>query len=73
MGHAKYVFPVPARAAVCAFEMQFADGRVITGVSKEKAQAAKEHKDAMRAGKATGLLDWVTDDSSLCNRLKIPY
>jgi len=66
-GHAKYVFPVPARAAVCAFEMHFADGRIITGVSKEKVLAAKEHENAIRAGKASGLVDWVTDDSSLRN------
>jgi Vault protein inter-alpha-trypsin domain len=59
---AKYVFPVPARAAVCAFEMHFADGRVITGVSKEKELAAQEHMAAIREGKASGLVDWVTDD-----------
>jgi hypothetical protein len=59
---AKYVFPVPARAAVCAFEMHLADGRVITSVSKEKELAAQEHMAAIREGKASGLVDWVTDD-----------
>ena len=60
-GHAKYVFPVPARAAVCAFEMHFADGRVVTGVAKEKQQASEEYKAAVREGKASALVDWVTD------------
>jgi hypothetical protein len=52
----KYVFPVPAHAAVCAFEMHFKD-------SKEKAQAAREYETAVQAGKAAALVDWVADDS----------
>jgi len=44
--------------------MEFADGRMITGVSKEKSQAEREHKNAIREGRASALLDWVTDDSS---------
>jgi hypothetical protein len=59
---AKYVFPVPSRAAVCGFQMKHADGRVIVGVSKEKSKAAEEHEAAVREGKFTGLLEWVTDD-----------
>jgi hypothetical protein len=59
---AKYVFPVPARAAVCAFEMRFAGGRVIVGVAKEKAQALEEYENAVRAGKSSALVEWVTDD-----------
>ncbi|KAJ3482315.1 hypothetical protein NLI96_g7056 [Meripilus lineatus] len=59
---AKYVFPVPARAAVCAFEMRTEDGRVITGVAKEKEKAAAEHKAAIRQGRMTGLVEWATDD-----------
>ena len=59
---AKYVFPVPSRAAVCAFEMIHADGRTIVGVSKEKQKATEEHEAAIREGKFTGLLEWVTDD-----------
>ncbi|KII87048.1 hypothetical protein PLICRDRAFT_113205 [Plicaturopsis crispa FD-325 SS-3] len=59
---AKYVFPVPARAAVCAFEMHFPDRRVISGVVKERAAAAEEHERALNAGQATGLVEWVTDD-----------
>jgi len=52
----------PSRAAVCGFQMKHADGRVIVGVSKEKSKAAEEHEAAVREGKFTGLLEWVTDD-----------
>lgn len=61
---AKYVFPVPARAAVCAFEMRTEDGRVIAGVAKEKEKAAREHAAAIRQGKLTAHVEWATDDST---------
>ncbi len=61
---AKYVFPVPARAAVCAFEMRTEDGHVITGVAKEKEKAAREHATAIRQGRLTGLVEWATDDGT---------
>jgi hypothetical protein len=51
--------------------MRFADGRVITGVSKEKSEAAHEYKNAISAGKASGLVDWVTNDSQLRHSLTI--
>ncbi|KAG1893340.1 uncharacterized protein F5891DRAFT_1207717 [Suillus fuscotomentosus] len=38
---AKYVFPLPASAAACAFELEHADGRVIVSVAKEKSEAAQ--------------------------------
>jgi hypothetical protein len=66
-GSAKYVFPVPASAAVCAFELQFEDGSVVTGVAKEKKLASKEYDDAVRAGKPSGLVDWVADDGLFTN------
>lgn len=59
---AKYVFPVPARAAVCAFEMQMEDGRVINGIAKEKQKAAEEHRKAIKQGRVTGLTEWAKDD-----------
>ncbi|KIK42612.1 hypothetical protein CY34DRAFT_804766 [Suillus luteus UH-Slu-Lm8-n1] len=37
---AKYVFPLPASASVCAFELEHADGRVLTGVTEETPEAA---------------------------------
>lgn len=59
---AKYVFPVPAGAAVCAFEMRTADRHIVTGEVKEKTHALAEHEDAIRSGKTTALLDWVSGD-----------
>jgi len=59
---AKYVFPVPARAAVCVFELRLADGEVITAVAKDNDQAVQEFERATREGKIAGLVEWVTDD-----------
>ncbi|CAL1710155.1 unnamed protein product [Somion occarium] len=58
----RYVFPIPARGAVCAFQMQTEDGRVIRGIAKERNQAAAEHAQAIQAGKLTSLVEWSTDD-----------
>ena len=60
---AKYVFPLPASAATCAFELEHADGRVIVGVAKERLEAAQAFQSALDAGKTAGLVEWVTDDS----------
>lgn len=60
---AKYVFPVPASAAVCAFEMRTPDGRIVTGICKEKNQAREEYERAIRDGKFAANLEFVTDDS----------
>lgn len=60
---AKYLFPVPANAAVCAFEMHTANGRVIQGISKEKTQAQAEYEQANSEGRDAGMLELVTDDS----------
>ncbi|KAG1755284.1 uncharacterized protein EDB91DRAFT_1342944 [Suillus paluster] len=59
---AKYVFPLPASSAACAFELEHADGRVIVGVVKEKSEAAEAFQSALDAGKTAGLVEWVTDD-----------
>ncbi len=61
---AKYIFSVPARAAVCAFEMQMEDGRVITGIAKENQKAAEEHRKAIRQGRVTSLMEWAKDDGT---------
>jgi hypothetical protein len=58
----KYVFPVPARAAVCAFSMIREDRNLIYGVAKEKSRAAEEYEAGMREGKFSGLVNWVSDD-----------
>ncbi|KAF9458759.1 hypothetical protein BDZ94DRAFT_72466 [Collybia nuda] len=58
----KYCFPVPANGALCAFSMRTSDGRNITGVVKAKDQATVEFEEAVRTGKFTGLVEYVTDD-----------
>ncbi|KAG2102875.1 uncharacterized protein F5147DRAFT_838709 [Suillus discolor] len=57
---AKYVFPLPANAAICAFELEHADGRVITGVTKEKSEAAEAFHGAMDAGMSAGPVEIFT-------------
>ncbi|KAG2124892.1 hypothetical protein DEU56DRAFT_916832 [Suillus clintonianus] len=60
---ATYVFPLPAGAATCAFELEHAGGRkVITGVVKEKSEAAKSLCGAVYAGNTERLVEWVTDN-----------
>lgn len=61
---ARYVFPVPAQAAVCGFEMCTEDGRVIAAVVKEKEVARKEHEQAIETGRMTGLVEYVADDGT---------
>jgi len=70
---AKYVFPLPERSAVCAFELEHADGRVVIGTVKEKEAAAQTFEAAVAAGKTAGLIESVTDDSqSACCTLESP-
>ncbi len=66
---AKYLFPVPARAAICGFEMHTADDRLLLGKVKQRQQARAEHEAALRQGKATALLDWATDDGTRLSSL----
>ena len=61
---AKYVFPLPASAAVCAFDMGTSSGRVIVGVAKEIQQAKEDFEQAIQQGKKTALVEWVTGDST---------
>jgi len=51
----RYVFPLPEGAAVDSFRMRIGE-RVINGLIKEKKQAEKEFKAAVRSGKKAGLL-----------------
>ncbi|EAU92984.1 von Willebrand domain-containing protein [Coprinopsis cinerea okayama7 len=61
-GRAKYCFPVPASAAICAFQMITSDGRTLRGECKEKEQAREDFEAALAGGRTAGLLDYVTDD-----------
>ncbi|EIW79467.1 hypothetical protein CONPUDRAFT_154882 [Coniophora puteana RWD-64-598 SS2] len=61
-GRAKYVFPLPARASVCAFELERGDGRGVRGEARERAEAEEVFGRAVREGREAGLVEWVTDD-----------
>ncbi|KAJ3529473.1 hypothetical protein NM688_g7851 [Phlebia brevispora] len=59
---AKYVFPIPAHAAICGFEMSTEDGRTVTAVAKETETAKQEHEQAIQEGKMTGLVVMASGD-----------
>ena len=60
---ARYLFPVPANAAVCAFSMETAEG-MIRAVVKEKEIASREYENAVSKGTWAGLLEQVTGDGA---------
>ena len=60
----KYVFPVPACSAVCAFEMRTANGKLVVGQVKEAKQAEKEFREAVARNKTTGLLSRAAPDGA---------
>jgi hypothetical protein len=61
---AQYDFPIPARAAVCAFEVKTQGGKVIHGVVKENNRAKKEYEVAVSKGKLAGLLTEAHKDGA---------
>lgn len=69
LSRTKYVFPIPAKAAMCGFEMTTADGTTITAVAKEKEEARHEHNYAISQGNMTGLVEYAADDGMLYCRL----
>lgn len=52
---AKYMFPLPASASVCAFELEHADGRVLTGVAEETSEAVRTFDGTAYARESAGL------------------
>ncbi|RXW16012.1 hypothetical protein EST38_g9851 [Candolleomyces aberdarensis] len=65
IGRAKYCFPVPASAAICAFQFKSSDGRILRGECKEKDLAQEQYEAAVASGQMAGLLEYVTDDISV--------
>jgi len=61
-GRAKYVFPLPASAAVCAFELKMQDGTVIIGEVKDKEEAELAFTNAVNQGETAALVERVVDD-----------
>lgn len=53
---ATYIFPLPDRAAVCAFSMRIAD-RVVDGVLRERGEARREYDDAIRSGRRAAIAE----------------
>jgi Ca-activated chloride channel family protein len=53
---ATYIFPLPPRAAVTAFQME-ADGRVIEGVLKERGAARADYDQAIAEGRRASIAE----------------
>lgn len=52
---AKYVFPLPASASVCAFELKHADGRILTGIAEETSEATRTFDGTAYTRESAGL------------------
>ncbi|KAI0044295.1 hypothetical protein FA95DRAFT_1497300 [Auriscalpium vulgare] len=70
-GQAKYVVPMPASAAACAFEMRSSDGGFLIGVAKERDQAKAEFDAAVATGQEAALVTWACDDRSIPPRATV--
>ncbi|KAF8512082.1 hypothetical protein BU17DRAFT_96585 [Hysterangium stoloniferum] len=62
LAEAYYVFPVPARAAVCSFRMQTNEGVMLEGVVKEISDAEKDYEQAISENRLAGLLEQYQQD-----------
>ncbi|KAJ7058071.1 von Willebrand factor type A domain-containing protein [Mycena amicta] len=59
---ATYMFPIPARAAVCSFVMIKQDGTRVVGIVQEKQEARETYNAAVAAGQQASLLEQQTPD-----------
>ncbi|KAJ7279005.1 vault protein inter-alpha-trypsin domain-containing protein [Mycena rebaudengoi] len=59
---ATYLFPIPARAAVCGFVMIKQDGTKVVGCVQEKQDARKTYDAAVAQGKQASLMEQQTPD-----------
>ncbi|KAJ7279045.1 von Willebrand factor type A domain-containing protein, partial [Mycena rebaudengoi] len=59
---ATYLFPIPARAAVCGFVMIKQDGTRVVGCVQEKQEARKTYDAAVAQGKQASLMEQQTPD-----------
>lgn len=57
-----YNFPIDEAAAVCGFQAEYEDGRIVKGVVKEKNQARQEFNQAISRGKQANLMELVRRD-----------
>ncbi|KAI0634382.1 hypothetical protein C8Q77DRAFT_1055509 [Trametes polyzona] len=59
---ARYIFPIPEGASVCAFKMELSDGSTVSGVVKDTEKAKKVFQDAVSQGEWAGLAYEITAD-----------
>jgi hypothetical protein len=62
-----YVFPVPSRAAICAFSMMTGDNHLVYAQAKERLEATQEFEAAVDEEKAAALQEQVSSDSQSFN------
>ncbi|EIW62130.1 uncharacterized protein TRAVEDRAFT_117138 [Trametes versicolor FP-101664 SS1] len=60
--NARYLFPIPEGASVCAFKMELTNGSVVSGVVKDTEKAKKVFQDAVSQGEWAGLAYEITAD-----------
>ena len=64
---ARFVFPVPSHAAICAFSMMTGDNHLIYARAKDSIEATQEFDAAVSEGRAAALQEQVSGDSQLFN------
>ncbi|EJD34882.1 hypothetical protein AURDEDRAFT_176049 [Auricularia subglabra TFB-10046 SS5] len=69
---ARYIFPTPASAAICAFRMETSAGRVVRARVKELSQAKDEYEKAVAKDRWAGLLQEVEPDAFVMSVGAIP-
>ncbi|KZV91279.1 VIT-domain-containing protein [Exidia glandulosa HHB12029] len=69
---ARYIFPTPANAAVCAFRMQTSGGRAVHARVKELERAKEDFESALAQDKWAGLLQEVAADAFVMSVGAIP-
>ncbi|CAG8509420.1 6984_t:CDS:10 [Ambispora leptoticha] len=62
-----YKFPIHEAAAVCGFEAELDDGRIIKGIVKGSTEAAKEYEKAVLRGQGAYLLEETLPDVFQCS------
>ena len=60
---ARYIFPIPEGASVCAFKMELTNGDVVSGTVQEISKAQKIFQTAVNNGEWAGLAYEITSDS----------
>ena len=61
---ATYTFPIPARGAVCSFQMVKEDGTKVVGLVQEKEEARRTYDSAVDEGKLASLMEQQSPDGA---------